>query len=1075
MYRSKKLMGSFGLSLLVGLATWAGSAMEAEAQCVGGAPDGSIDPLEFCDDNNIVAGDGCTANCTIENDFSCARTLNFAELMNYDYPGSSANWVIADDGLSGVQTENSSDPTFALFGENSKQGTFATQWEVQETGGDNDWIGAAFGFEPGDEDTDDAANDADYLLLTWKQEDQAPAVEGMFLHHVLGAQEGPPITHPVVADVCAVPGVSPCVTGLAEGVGIGASGWEDDTVYNVHSTYTDNRLQVIINGSVVFDVTPNDFPGEFAGNVFPGGQMGLFTLSQPFVSFTNLAPFGPSVCNSSMLDDVAITVDTGSGPVTIDVASLFTDLDDMLVGGGITVDSITGAGTAQDPPGGAADGTIVFTPIDNGVDGTYIVTFTACDDHPIIPHCETATATITYTSDFDGDGVPNGVDLDNDNDGIPDAEEGDGAVDSDDDGIPDSRDLDSDNDGILDIVEAGHAGLDADGDGYVDGPVGANGIADSVETAVDSGMINYDLADTDDDGVPDWRDLDSDNDGIPDVIEAGHDGVDADGDGRLDGPVGDNGIVDSLETAPDSGVVDYDGDGNGPDAPVDTDGDGIADFLDLDSDNDGINDVIEAGGTDADGDGMQDGTADADGDGLLDTVDIHEGGTPLVVPDTDGDGVDNYRDLDSDNDSISDLVEGGSGGIDLDNDGVVDGPDTDGDGINDSVDGFDGHGDTGSPALPDDDSATDPDSPNYIDVDSDGDGTNDIVDAGNGALDSDGDGMIDDDTDVDGDGIADVFDDSDGDGIPDINDPDPGSFGGASSPQDFDGDGILDGADLDDDNDGIPDALEGSNGLNPVGDDDADGILNYLDADASGCADADSDGVCDAIDPLFDFDGDGLPNHQDLDSDGDGIMDAKESGFGAVDVNGDGILECAGGFGDNGLCDEVEDSPDSGTTANPRNSDDDDAPDFLDLDADNDNISDEEEDPVDSDGDGIDDYIDTDSDNDGISDKDEAGDEDLDTPPIDTDGDGTPDYLDTDSDNDGIPDEDEGRGDADGDGLPDYRDRDSDNDGLDDGLTVTGGGCSVGGPGNSTGFALMLLLGLGLAFVGRRKRLTVKR
>ncbi len=1069
-------MGSFGLSLLVSLATWAGSAKEAEAQCVGGAPDGVIDPLEFCDDDNTVAGDGCAADCNIENNFSCARTLDFAQLQNYDYPGSNANWVIAPDFLSGLQTVNSSHPTFALFGESSKQGTFATQWEVQTTD-DDDWMGAAFGFEPGDETNPNA----DYLLLTWKQLDQGTAVEGMFLHHVLGARNSNnAIEHPLVADECPIPGVTPCVTGLADAVGIGASGWEDNTVYNVHSTYSDNRLQVIINGSVVIDVSPNDYPGQFAGNIFPSGEMGLFTLSQRQVSYTNLAPFGPSVCNTSMLADVAIDVDTGSGPVTIDVASLFTDLNDMIVGGGVTVESVSGGATAQDPPNGAADGTIVLTPADDNVPGTYIVTFTACDDHPIIPHCETATATIRYVGDADNDGINDDDDLDDDNDGIPDALEGDGAMDSDNDGIPDSRDMDSDNDGILDIVEAGHAGLDADGDGYVDGPVGVNGIADSVETAVDSGMINYHLADTDDDGVPDWRDLDSDNDGISDLVEAGHDGVDADGDQRLDGPVGDNGIVDSLETVPESGVVDYDNDGSGPDSPVDTDGDGAEDFLDLDSDNDGINDVIEGGGVDADGDGMQDALdaiSDLDGDGLIDSVDTDEGGTNLAVPDTDGDGVDNYRDLDSDNDSISDLIEGGSGGIDLDNDGVVDGPDTDGDGINDSVDGLDGFGDTGSPALPDDDAATDPDSPNYIDTDSDGDGDGDIVDAGNGILDSDGDGMIDDDTDVDGDGIADVFDDSDGDGIPDANDPDPGSFGGASSPLDFDGDGVADGADLDDDNDGIPDALEGSNGLNPVADDDGDGVPNYLDVDVDGneCPDTDSDGVCDVIGPLFDFDGDGQPNHQDLDSDGDSIMDAKESGFGAVDVNGDGILECVGGFGDNGLCDEVETSPDSGMTANPRNSDDDDAPDFLDLDADNDNISDEEEDPVDSDGDGIDDYIDTDSDNDGISDKDEAGDEDLDTPPIDTDGDGTPDYLDPDSDNDGLPDADEGTGDADGDGLPDYRDRDSDNDGLDDGLTVTGGGCSVGGPGTSTGFVLMLMLGLGLALVGRRKRLTVKR
>ena len=45
---------------------------------------------------------------------------------------------------------------------------------------------------------------------------------------------------------------------------------------------------------------------------------------------------------------------------------------------------------------------------------------------------------------------------------------------------------------------------------------------------------------------------------------------------------------------------------------------GLANYLDLDSDNDGIADIVEAGGTDADGNGTVDVTTDTDGDGLAD-------------------------------------------------------------------------------------------------------------------------------------------------------------------------------------------------------------------------------------------------------------------------------------------------------------------------------------------------------------------------------------------------------------------------------------------------------------------------
>ncbi|WPR72694.1 T9SS type B sorting domain-containing protein [Flavobacterium sp. NG2] len=118
--------------------------------------------------------------------------------------------------------------------------------------------------------------------------------------------------------------------------------------------------------------------------------------------------------------------------------------------------------------------------------------------------------------------------------------------DSDGDGIPDQLDADSDNDGILDIVEAqaGNkvlANLDAN----------KNGLDDNFEPFTAP-------VDTDGDGVPDYLDLDSDNDGI----------------------------LDSAEKA------------------IDTDNDGIKNFRDLDSDGDLCNDVIEAGFTDANGDGI---------------------------------------------------------------------------------------------------------------------------------------------------------------------------------------------------------------------------------------------------------------------------------------------------------------------------------------------------------------------------------------------------------------------------------------------------------------------------------------
>ncbi|NVK08552.1 MAG: gliding motility-associated C-terminal domain-containing protein, partial [Tenacibaculum sp.] len=211
------------------------------------------------------------------------------------------------------------------------------------------------------------------------------------------------------------------------------------------------------------------------------------------------------------------------------------------------------------------------------------------------------------------------------------------------------------------------------------------GRGSSEDFVVNGRLSGEDCIDTDNDGIPDAMDVDDDNDGIPDVEE---------GDGL-----------------------------------VDTDNDGIPDSLDLDSDNDGINDVIEGGDGDLDtnGDGVIDsndsGYTDANGDGQADdSVDNNE------EPDTDGDGIPDYQDLDSDDDGINDVVEGGNS--DEDGDGQVDNPyeDTDGDGIADSVDGFDGHGDANSS-----DNNTDPTDPNS--------GGNGVVD--DSGVDSDGDGIAD--------------------------------------------------------------------------------------------------------------------------------------------------------------------------------------------------------------------------------------------------------------------------------------------------------------------------------------------
>ncbi|WP_412559740.1 LamG-like jellyroll fold domain-containing protein [Winogradskyella sp. MIT101101] len=89
--------------------------------------------------------------------------------------------------------------------------------------------------------------------------------------------------------------------------------------------------------------------------------------------------------------------------------------------------------------------------------------------------------------------------------------------DTDNDGLPDYFDIDSDDDGIPDNVEAqpslGYVGPSGTGSGITD--IDQNGIDDNF------GLGFTILVDTDQDGIPDFRDLDSDSDGLPDIQENG--------------------------------------------------------------------------------------------------------------------------------------------------------------------------------------------------------------------------------------------------------------------------------------------------------------------------------------------------------------------------------------------------------------------------------------------------------------------------------------------------------------------------------------------------------------------------
>ncbi|MBI1223720.1 MAG: hypothetical protein GC192_00670 [Bacteroidetes bacterium] len=626
-----------------------------------------------------------------------------------------------------------------------------------------------------------------------------------------------------------------------------------------------------------------------------------------------------------------------------------------------------------------------------------------------------------------------------------------GCTDSDADGLYNFIE-DKNGNGVVDPGETNPNNPDTDGDGLSDGTEDANhnGVIDAGESDPTNkcspnatfpicdfdgdGIINSEDTDDDNDGVADAQDVqdynpdsDSDGDGISDDDETGNDGhydpgtdtdplnpcdpnqnatactsTDADGDGYF-ADVNPNDPTydpdDNLPCVPDQTVstCDFDSDSfiNGDD--LDDDNDGVPDVSDVDpwnpnsdSDSDGLSDIIETGGDgvynelvdtnpldpDTDNDGISDGTEDTDKDG---TTDVGVETDPLVA-DTDGDGLEDgeedtnfngHLDL-NESDPLDDCDPVAVGpSCDYDMDGTINelDPDDDNDGVMDGPDVND----------------FDPDS------DSDGDGIVDKTETANGtnplnACDPNPSvsACIPDDTD------GDLFFENYPTGHPkfDPDDTNPCVPSNAALKCDFDGDGLTNNVDPDDDNDGVSDLYD-SDDYNPNNDSDGDGLPNIVEVGANGVYNQGID-----TNPLNDdTDNDGLKDGCE-DKNHNGQKDPGETSPLLADTDGDGIKDGVEDANHNCVLNTGESDPLD--KCSPNNT-------LPECDFDGDGLTNAVD--LDDDADGVDDVSDvnpfdpnSDSDDDGLSDNLETGEDGV----YDVDVDTNP--LDDDTDDDGIKD-----------------------------------------------------------------------
>lgn len=207
---------------------------------------------------------------------------------------SSGNWTTNGSATVVTQTNNGV-PTFFYSDFDAAGSEFTTNIRVN-TSGDDDFIGFALGFQPGDTTN----TSADYLLIDWKQNTQGtnwsgglsnatPATTanaGLALSRVTGT----PSADEFWGHVDASQNSSGGLTEIARGLTRGSTGWSDFATYSFTFDFGPNNLKVFVDNVLEFDVTGNFNDGRFAfynfsqGNVIYSGitqDQGSFPVPEP--------------------------------------------------------------------------------------------------------------------------------------------------------------------------------------------------------------------------------------------------------------------------------------------------------------------------------------------------------------------------------------------------------------------------------------------------------------------------------------------------------------------------------------------------------------------------------------------------------------------------------------------------------------------------------------------------------------------------------------------------------------------------------------------------------------------------
>jgi hypothetical protein len=201
-------------------------------------------------------------------------------------------WTVSDDVVAGdngkvVQSVNGQ-PTF-FYSDFTTQGSSFTG-TIRVTGGDDDYIGFALGFNPGD-----ATNgSADYLLIDWKQGNQnfnfgAPsdspggvAASGLAVSRVTGIPTADEFWQHTDYDTTNSQ-LGHGLTEIARATNLGNVGWAQNIDYDFTFDFGPGFMKVFVGGVLELDIL----------GAFNDGRFGFYNFSQASVTYSGITKNPP--------------------------------------------------------------------------------------------------------------------------------------------------------------------------------------------------------------------------------------------------------------------------------------------------------------------------------------------------------------------------------------------------------------------------------------------------------------------------------------------------------------------------------------------------------------------------------------------------------------------------------------------------------------------------------------------------------------------------------------------------------------------------------------------------------------